>query len=97
MPAYIIANVKITDAESYVGYTQLTPATIASYGGKFLVRGGKSEQLEGNQVPGRIVILEFPDYDRAKEWWGSEIYAGAKAIRQKAAYTEMIVVEGISY
>jgi len=97
MPAYIIVNVKITDPASYVGYTQLTPATITAYGGKFIVRGGKAEQLEGNLTPGRIVILEFPDFETAKEWWGSEIYAGAKAIRQKAAQTEMIVVEGISY
>ncbi|QCR22222.1 DUF1330 domain-containing protein [Pontibacter sp. SGAir0037] len=96
MPAYIIVEVEITDPEAYIGYTKLTPATIAAYDGKFIVRGGSTESLEGEWQPNRMVVLEFPSVDRAKEWWNSPEYAPAKEIRQKAANTKMIVVEGFA-
>ncbi len=96
MPAYIIVEVEITDPESYVGYTKLTPATIASYDGKFIVRGGSTESLEGDWQPGRMVVLEFPSVERAKEWWNSPEYSPAKEIRNQAARTRMIVAEGFA-
>jgi uncharacterized protein (DUF1330 family) len=61
---------------------------------KFIVRGAKTESLEGDWNPERIVVLEFPSVERVKEWWSSEEYAPAKAIRQRAARTKMLVVEG---
>lgn len=94
MPAYIIVDVTIRNAENYEGYKKLTPASIAAYGGKFIVRGGPTETLEGQWDPGRIVVLEFPTVERAKQWWASEEYAPAKAIRQVNAETKMILVEG---
>lgn len=94
MPAYILVSVTIHDPVLYEEYRKLTPATIAAYDGKFIVRGGQSELLEGSQLPGRTVVLEFPTYERAKEWWNAPEYAEAKAIRQKAADTTMIVIEG---
>jgi uncharacterized protein (DUF1330 family) len=94
MPAYIIVDITIHNAENYAGYKKLTPASIAAYDGKFIVRGGEAETLEGHWQPGRIVILEFPTVERAKQWWASEEYASAKAIRQANAETRMIVVEG---
>ena len=94
MPAYIIVDVTIHNAENYEGYKKLTPASIAAYGGKFIVRGGTTETLEGDWQPGRVVILEFPTIERAKQWWASEEYAPAKAIRQANAETKMILVEG---
>lgn len=94
MPAYIIVDVQIEDHQAYELYKQLTPASVAAYDGKFIVRGGKTEILEGNWQPGRIVVVEFPTLERAKEWWASEEYAPAKAIRQASASTRMIVVEG---
>jgi uncharacterized protein (DUF1330 family) len=94
MPAYIIVDVNIEDPASYEDYKKLTPATIAAYDGKFIVRGGKAETLEGDWTPGRIVVLEFPSVARAREWWHSPEYAPAKAIRQRASTTRMIVVEG---
>jgi len=94
MAAYIIIDITIHNAENYAGYLKLTPATIAAYGGKFIVRGGKTETLEGDWQPGRFVILEFPSLEKAKQWWASEEYAPAKAIRQANAATKMIVVEG---
>lgn len=94
MAAYVIVDVKINDPELYESYKKPTPATLAAYDGKFVVRGGKTETLEGDWEPGRFVMLEFPSVERAKEWWNSDIYTEAKAIRHKAAETQMIVVEG---
>lgn len=96
MPAYVIVEVEIHDPETYKDYMQLTPATIAAYDGKFIVRGGKTETLEGNWNPHRIVVLEFPSVERAKQWWYSEEYAPAKKIRQATAGTKMIVIEGVN-
>ena len=95
MSAYIIVEVTIHDPEAYKGYMKLTPATIAAYYGKFIVRGGKTETLEGGWSPQRIVVLEFPSLERAKEWWASDHYAPAKSIRHQTATTRMIVVEGV--
>jgi len=96
MPAYIIVDITIHDKENYEGYKKLTPASIAAYDGKFIVRGGKTEALEGNWQPGRIVVLEFPTIKKARQWWASEEYAPAKAIRQANAETKMILVEGFA-
>jgi uncharacterized protein (DUF1330 family) len=95
MPAYILAEVTIEDQAIYEEYKKHTPSSIAAYGGKFMVRGGHAETLEGDWEPGRIVILEFPTVARAKEWWDSELYAPAKALRQRSASTRMVMVEGI--
>ena len=94
MPAFIIVEVSITDPKEYEEYKKLTPTAIAAYDGKFIVRGGQTETLEGDWKPERIVVLEFPSVERAKEWWSSDIYSKAKVIRHRAAKTKMIVVEG---
>ena len=73
----------------------MTPAAIAAYGGRFVVRGGAAETLEGDWKPARLVVLEFDSLERAKEWWSSPEYAPAKALRQKSSRTRMIVVEGV--
>lgn len=95
MPAYIIVDVTIHNAENYDAYKKLTPASLTNYDGKFIVRGGITETLEGDWQPGRFVVLEFPSVEKAKEWWASEEYAPAKALRQANATTKMIVVEGL--
>jgi uncharacterized protein (DUF1330 family) len=95
MPAYIIVEIEIHDPEAYEGYKKLTLDTLKNYQGKFIVRGGKTENLEGEWSPERFVILEFPSTDLAKKWWASEEYAPAKAIRQSASATKMLLVEGI--
>ena len=94
MPAYVIVDVKVTDPLEYEAYKKLTPAAVAAFDGKFIVRGGKTETLEGDWDPERIVVLEFPSVARAKEWWTSELYTKAKVIRQRSATTQMLVVEG---
>lgn len=95
MSAYIIVEITIANAEEYEEYKKLTPATIAAYDGRFVVRGGATETLEGDWRPERIVVLEFPNVQRAKEWWESPEYAEAKRIRQRTAETRMIVIEGV--
>jgi uncharacterized protein (DUF1330 family) len=94
MAAFVIVEVSIHDHIEYEEYKKLTPATVAAYDGKFVVRGGQTETLEGDWQPERIVILEFPTVERAKEWWNSELYSNAKVIRQRTAATKMIVVQG---
>jgi uncharacterized protein (DUF1330 family) len=95
MPAFVIVDVSITDPVEYEAYKKLTPAAVAAFDGKFIVRGAQTETLEGNWDPERIVVLEFPSVARAKEWWNSEMYSKAKVIRQRAAKTQMIVVAGV--
>lgn len=95
MPAYIIVDVDIHNAENYSDYKKLTPGSLLNYDGKFIVRGGNTETLEGDWQPGRVVVLEFPTVEKAKQWWASEEYAPAKALRQANATSKMIVVEGL--
>ncbi|MFT3679968.1 MAG: DUF1330 domain-containing protein [Ferruginibacter sp.] len=95
MAAYVIVDVNIHDHGAYEAYKKLTPATITAHGGKFVVRGGATQTLEGDWQPGRVVVLEFPTAEQAKNWWASADYAPAKAIRQQHADTRMILVEGV--
>jgi uncharacterized protein (DUF1330 family) len=95
MAAYIIVEVDVRDAERYEDYKRLVPPTLAQYGGRFAVRGGAAETLEGEWSPGRVVIVEFPSAEHARAWWGSSEYAPAKELRQATAHTRMILVEGV--
>ena len=94
MKGYIIVDVTITDPVKYEDYKKLTPGSLKGFDGKFIVRGGKCETLEGDWNPQRIVVLEFPSMERAKAWWSSDNYAPAKAIRQAASITKLLVIEG---
>jgi uncharacterized protein (DUF1330 family) len=96
MKAYIIVDVAVDDPIQYEDYKKLTPGSLIPYDGKFIVRGGMTETLEGDWKPNRLVILEFPSVEKAKAWWSSDIYAPAKALRQSIAKTKMILVEGNS-
>ena len=95
MPSYVIVEVNIADPVRYEEYKKLSGPSLVPFGGRFIVRGGPVEVLEGNHNPGRIVVLEFPSREQAKAWWGSDSYRPAKAIRQAVATTEMILVDGI--
>ena len=95
MPAYVVVEISVKDAETYDRYKQLAPPSISAYGGRYLVRGGKTEILEGAWNPPRFVILEFPTAHQARAWWESPEYAQAKTLRQDCAGTEMILVEGV--
>lgn len=95
MSAYIVVEIEVQEPVRYETYKQMVPESLRSFGGRFAVRGGKAENLEGSWSPKRLVILEFPSYEKAKAWWASEEYAPAKAIRQATARTQMIIVEGV--
>jgi uncharacterized protein (DUF1330 family) len=95
MAALVIVDINITDPVRYEEYKRLAAPTVGAHGGKYLVRGGRCELLEGARQPGRIVVLEFPTVEHAKAWWGSESYRPAKEVRHVAARTEMLLVEGI--
>jgi uncharacterized protein (DUF1330 family) len=95
LPAYVIVDIDITDPVRYENYKRLAGPTVAEMGGRYIARGGRTEVLEGEWQPGRIVILEFPDAARAKAWLECSQYAPAREIRQAAARTNMILVEGL--
>lgn len=95
MAAYVIANVEITDPEAYEEYRRAVPETIERYGGRFLVRGGASEVLEGDWQPKRIVVLEFPDADAARRWYSSDEYRPLIEIRRRASRGSLVLVEGV--
>ena len=95
MSGYVIVEVDVRDAEAYEEYKGLSKQAVEAFGGRFLVRGGRAETLEGDWQPKRIVVLQFESVERAKEWWDSEEYSAAKAIRHRTADSRMIVVEGI--
>lgn len=95
MAAYIVVEIDVTDPAGYEEYRKVGPPTVAAYGGKFVVRGGKVEVLEGDWAPRRLVVIEFESVERAKQWWSSEEYSAPKRVRQKTAIANMIVVEGV--
>ena len=94
MAAYVLNDMEITDPALFEEYKKLTPATVAQYGGRFLVRGGRTETLEGEWSPKRLVIIEFPSVEQARAWADSPEYAPAKRLRQLASKSNLIVVEG---
>ena len=94
MPGYVIAEVTVTHPEEYARYREMVPPTVAKYGGRFIVRGGKTETVEGDWKPTRLVVIEFESAARAKEWWASEEYREAKALRQRTARSSVLIVEG---
>ena len=95
MAAYIVVQVDIKDPERFAEYRTMVPATLEKYGGRFLVRGGAHETLEGDWSPKRLVVLEFDSVEKAKGWWDSEEYREPKALRQASADTQLVVVEGV--
>ena len=94
MAAYLIANVDVKDPEKYKQYTAQTPGLIHKYGGKFLVRGGKIEQMEGNLPLARLVVVEFADMAAAKAFYHSPEYQEVLKIRQAATESQLFLVEG---
>lgn len=95
MPAYVIVDVHVKDPERYQEYRTMVPASLEKYEGKFLVRGGKFEKLEGNREFGRVVVLEFSSVDQARRWYDSPEYHDAKALRLRTADSHLMIVEGV--
>ena len=95
MPAYLIVETDIHDAEQYKQYTSAVPATIEQYGGRFVVRGGEFEVLEGDWTPVRLVMLEFDDLAAIKRWFESPEYQEVKQLREGAATLRVVAVQGV--
>jgi uncharacterized protein (DUF1330 family) len=95
MAAYIIADLTVTDLPTMEEYRKQVPATVAKYGGRFLVRGGAHQIVEGDWKPNRVVVLEFPSMEQAKRWYDSEEYRLPKALRLRAGRTNLVMVEGV--
>ena len=95
MSAYVIVDIQVTDPVGYEEYKKLAPPIVAAYGGRYLARGGKTETLEGDWSPKRLVILEFESVERAKAWLNSPEYRAARQLRHQTAKTNMVVVEGL--
>lgn len=96
MSAHVIVDIEVGDASTYDRYKDAAPPSIAAFGGRYLARGGKTEVLEGDWTPKRLVILEFATAERAKEWLNSREYRDARAMRHRAARTNMVVIEGVT-
>ncbi|MCW5774369.1 MAG: DUF1330 domain-containing protein [Rhodospirillaceae bacterium] len=95
MPAYLIVYMTVSDPEQLKKYQALTPAAIAKYDGRFVVRGGRKETVEGPEEPRRVVVVEFPSYARAQEFWASPDYRAAAKLREGAAVFNAVIVEGV--
>jgi len=95
MPGYVIGNINVTDPDAFEEYRGMVPATIVAYGGKYLVRGGVADVVEGDWTPNRLVVLEFESVERAREWYNSPEYTPAKAVRLKASTGDLLFVEGV--
>ena len=95
MSAYVIVEIDVQDPVGYEEYKKQAGSTVIAKGGKYIVRGGKTEVLEGDWQPKRIVVLEFPSMDQAKEWLNCEEYREPRKMRHRTAKTNMILVEGV--
>ncbi len=95
MAAYMILNIEVTDPVGFEQYKRIAPPALAMYGGRYLARGGRTDTLEGDWVPHRLVILEFPDVARAKQWLDSPEYRAARDLRRRSATTKIVVIEGV--
>ena len=95
MAAYVVVELSVTDPQLFGEYAKGVPATIAAYGGRYLVRGGATQTIEGGWTPKRVVVLEFPSTAQARKWYDSPEYAPLLAMRLKSANTKAIFVEGV--
>ena len=95
MAAYMIARVNVTDWDKYNEYIKVTPGIITKFGGRFIVRGGETVTFEGPEEKWRIVVVEFPDLEKAKEFYYSPEYTDAKKIREGAALAQFVAIDGL--
>ena len=94
MPVYVIADGRAADASQLDEYRRRNATLVPEHGGRFLVRGGAHEVLEGDWNPNRLVVMEFPDREAARAWYDSPEYVALRGQRQAVAETDMILVEG---
>ena len=96
MPAYLISDVTVKDADAFQAYRSRAATSIEQHGGRYLVRGGPIDALEGNWAPTTIIVVEFPNIECARAWYRSPAYAAALAFHDAALSRDLILVDGIS-
>ncbi len=94
MAAYVVVDVTVNNPDRYPEYSRQVPATLQPYGGRFIVRGGPTETVEGDWSPKRLVIIEFPTMERARAWYESAEYAPARSLRWELSDANLLFVEG---
>ncbi len=95
--AYVLVDMKITDAERYKQYMAEAPAAVKAFGGEYLVRGGRHEVMEGGWQPARLAVLRFPSMERAQAFYADQGYRNARAKREGATeFFNMVIVEGVA-
>ena len=95
MPAYVISDVEPRDSDLIARYRALAQDSIARYGGRYIVRGGAVDAVEGGWTPRMIVVVEFPSMEQARAWYRSPEYAEALKVRKDALTRRLIFVEGV--
>ena len=95
MSAYVIVDIDVKDQTAYKEYIALAPATVEAYGGRYLARAGRTEKLEGDWVPKRLVILQFEGLERAWAWLESPGYKPIERLRHQAAVSNMLAIERV--
>jgi uncharacterized protein (DUF1330 family) len=95
VPAYVVVDVERTDLERAARYSELSGPSVQRHGGRFLARGGASSVLEGDWEPERLVVIEFASVEAAREWYQSEDYRAARAVREGAGTWRMVIVDGV--
>ena len=91
---YLIVRINISDTELFQQYPPLSTKAVEKFGGKYLIRGGKFEVVEGNWPVERTTVVEFESFDKAKEFYNSLEYQDAKKVRQESAESDFILIEG---
>jgi uncharacterized protein (DUF1330 family) len=93
MPVYIVSRVDISDMERMKGYMAAAPETVERHGGRYIVRSGNIETIEGDTSCDRVVILEFPTREQALGWYNSQDYLPLRDIRWESAKASILMVE----
>ncbi|HYE87067.1 MAG TPA: DUF1330 domain-containing protein [Vicinamibacterales bacterium] len=97
MAAYLLIDIaSVHDPVAYADYRARVSAGLAAAGGRYIVRGGPVEVLEGTWQPGRVVVVRFESADAARRWWSSDAYAALRDLRQASTTTHMVLVEGVA-
>ena len=95
MSAYVIAQIDITDPDLFKKYGEQVSTVVQRYGGRYIVRGGSMDNMEGALARGRLVVIEFESREAAKRWYTSPEYATLIELRQKSSEGEVVIVEGL--
>jgi len=95
-PAYVMAEVEVTDPTMLKKYGEQAPQIVASFNGHYVVRGGKTEALEGEPPKGYIVVIGFESVEKAREWYDSPAYTAIRPFRQNATKSRIFIAEGVA-